>query len=79
MLAVLRCTWCWGAEIVHWTLDTEDPSHGVALGIEDVTYEHRLLLNQPVSEAEKRLLPKCASLPFLRSFPMSPNKEGFWR
>lgn len=47
-----------GADVVHWTLDADDPSHGVALSIQDVTYDHRLLLNQPVSEAGRRLLPK---------------------
>lgn len=77
MLAAIRGTWGWGAEIVHWTLDMEDPSCGVALGIQDVTYEHRLLLNQPVSDAEKRLLPKCASLPSLCSLPI-PQTRRFW-
>ena len=46
------------ADVVHWTLDADDPSHGVALSIQDVTYNHRLALNQPVSEAGRRLLPK---------------------
>ena len=56
------------ADIVHWTADPEEASHGLAVVIEGVRYVHHLRLNQPLPADAVALLPKCIRSPI---FPTS--------